>query len=241
MDFNNKRVLVLGLGRSGLSAARILKNAGCKVWVSDSGKTPKIEEQASFLEREGIIVETGGHSDEFIDSKDLIIISPGINSGLPILNKAREKGIPVISEIELGFILCPAPVIAVTGTNGKTTVTTLIGMVIEKAGRHAVVCGNIGNSFTGEIEKIKKDDLVVLEVSSFQLENIIQFRPHIAVVLNITPDHLDRYASVEDYIRAKERIFINQENSDYAVLNHRDSIVMNFKNKIKAKTVYFNT
>ncbi len=241
MDFDNKRILVLGLGRSGLSAARILKKSGCKVWVSDSGKTPKIEEQASFLEREGIIVETGGHSDQFIDSKDLIVISPGINSKLPVLNKARKNGVPVISEIELGFLLCPAPIIAVTGTNGKTTVTTLIGMVIEKAGRHAVVCGNIGNSFTGEIEKIRKDDFVVLEVSSFQLENISKFKPHIAVVLNITPDHLDRYASVEDYTRAKEKIFINQDNSDYTVLNFRDNVVNNFKNKTKAKTVYFNT
>jgi len=240
MDFKNKKVLVLGLARSGYSAACVLKKHGANVWVSDVQDTPKIRELARDLKEKGIKVETGGHTLGFIAAKDLIVISPGIRSDLPFLVKARALGIPVISEIELGYRLCPSPVIAVTGTNGKTTVTTLIGKVLEQAGRHAVVCGNIGNSFTGELAKLNKESFAVLEVSSFQLETVNQFRPHVAVILNISPDHLDRYKTVQEYVQAKEIIFRNQTASDFALLNYQDKIVRGFQNKTKAKVVFFN-
>lgn len=240
-DFAGKKVLVLGLGRSGLSAAKTIKRIGADVWISDSNNTPDLKNLASQLEKEGFKVELGGHSPAFLDSKDLVIISPGIPSNIPFLEKARSLGIPIVSEIELGYLLSPSPIIAITGTNGKTTVTTLIGRVLEKAGISNLVCGNIGNPFTGELDKLKPDTYVVLEVSSFQLENIITFKPHIAVVLNITPDHLDRYSSFEEYIKAKERIFMNQDSSDYLILNYKDPITRSFADKTRSKVLFFNT
>lgn len=240
MDFKHKKILVAGLGRSGFAAARLLKKQGARVWASDRQDSVHIQNLALALRKAGVFVETGAHTPEFTDGKDIIVISPGVPSDLPFLKKAKRNRIPVISEIELGFLLCPSPIIAVTGTNGKTTVTTLIGRVLEEAGRRSVVCGNIGNPFTGELDKLDRDSLVVLETSSFQLENISQFRPYIALVLNISPDHLDRYSTFEEYVRAKERIFMNQTSSDFAVLNYRDSIVRGFRDKTKAKTLFFN-
>ncbi|MCM8798428.1 MAG: UDP-N-acetylmuramoyl-L-alanine--D-glutamate ligase [Candidatus Omnitrophica bacterium] len=172
--------------------------------------------------------------------KDLIVVSPGVPSHLSFLKRAKERGIPVIGEIELGYLLSASPIIAVTGTNGKSTVTTLIGKVLEKAGIPNIVCGNIGNPFTGELEKLNRRVYTVLEISSFQLENIVSFRPWIGVVLNITPDHLDRYRSFREYVEAKERIFLNQNSEDYLVLNYGDEVVRKFADKAKSKIIFFN-
>jgi len=240
MDFRNKKVLILGLGRSGLSSARVLKKLGSEIWISDRGDNPYLRNLAHQLENEGINVELGKHSPEFIEGKDLIVISPGVPSNLSFLEKAKENGVCIISEIELGYLLSPSPIIAVTGTNGKSTVTALIGKVLEKAKIPNVVCGNIGNPFTGELDKLNPQTYVVLEVSSFQLENIVSFKPYISIVLNITPDHLDRYNSLDEYIKAKERIFMNQDESDYLILNFRDPITRSFAEKTKAKVLFFN-
>lgn len=241
MDLEGKKVLVLGLGKSGLASVRFLKKKNAEVWVSEIEDNLFLKNLACQLEKEGIRVEIGRHSQEFMQGKDLIVISPGVSSNLPFLEKVKKEGIPIISEIELGYIFSPSPVIAITGTNGKTTVTTLIGKVLEKAGIPNIVCGNIGNPFTGALDsRINSYMYVVLEVSSFQLENIVSFKPYIAVVLNITPDHLDRYASFEEYIKAKERIFINQDNSDYLILNYRDPVTRGFAKKAKSKVLFFN-
>ncbi|MFN7170627.1 MAG: UDP-N-acetylmuramoyl-L-alanine--D-glutamate ligase [Candidatus Omnitrophota bacterium] len=240
MDFKNKKVLVLGLGKSGLSSAKVLKRLGSEVWVSEIKDTPFFRDMALKLQIEGIKVELGRHSEEFMKGKDLIVISPGVPSDLFLVKKEKERGVPVISEIELGYLLSSSPIIAITGTNGKSTVTTLIGKVLEKAGLSNVVCGNIGNPFTGELERLNSQDYVILEVSSFQLENIVSFKPYIAIILNITPDHLDRYHSFEEYVATKERIFLNQNSDDYLVLNYGDTVVRDFSKKAKSKVVFFN-
>jgi len=188
----------------------------------------------------GIKIEIGGHSQDFIRGKDLLVVSPGIpDTALPIV-LAKQFQIPVISEIELAWILCPATVIAVTGSNGKTTVTTLIGKALEAGGEKVFISGNIGNPFCGEVEKMDPGDFVSLEVSSFQLEKIREFKPKIALILNFSRNHLDRYKDIGEYLVAKKRIFMNQDKSDYLVLNYEDPIVKELAKETKAKVVYFS-
>lgn len=239
--FINKRVLVVGLGRSGYAAADLLSDLGAQVWVSDKNEGPLIQANAEKLKLKRVKLELGGHSPGFVSDKDLVVLSPGVdNQALPVI-KAQEYRIPIISEIELGWILCRGKVIAITGTNGKTTVTTLIARVLDQAGVNVHICGNIGNPFTGQVAAIEENDYVSLEVSSFQLERINRFKPKIAVILNFSPDHLDRYRSVEEYLEAKKRIFINQDESDYLVLNHKDPILKNLAQGSRVRRVYFNT
>ena len=232
--------MVIGLGRSGYAAANLLTDLGAKVWVSDKNTNATIEDYAAKLRSRNVEIEIGRHSDNFIKDKDLVILSPGVdNQSLAVL-KAREHKIPIISEIELGWILCPAKVIAITGTNGKTTVTTLIGEVLQAAGRRVHTCGNIGNAFVGEINSMEPEDYVSLEVSSFQLERISTFKPKISLILNFTPDHLDRYPDVNQYLEAKKRIFLNQDENDYLVLNYADPVLKNLAKDSKVNKVYFN-
>jgi UDP-N-acetylmuramoylalanine--D-glutamate ligase len=236
----DKKVTVVGLARSGMAAALLLKKKGAEVSATDRGDSGDLRKTARALRGKGIKVEIGAHTRGFVKGKDLIVISPGIPEGSPVLKWAAEEKIPVIGEIELGYICCEAPIVAVTGTNGKSTTTTLIGRILKKAGKHAVVCGNIGNPFCGEIPKVRKDSVVVLEVSSFQLESIRRFRPHVAVVLNISQNHFDRHPDLKSYINAKARIFENQGRNDWAVLNYDDPLVRGLKAKTKAKTVFFS-
>jgi UDP-N-acetylmuramoylalanine--D-glutamate ligase len=185
-------------------------------------------------------LELGEHSPGFIKGKDLVVISPGVPDSSPVLKWAAQFKVPVIGEIELGYLCCPAPIVAVTGTNGKSTTTTLIGEILKKGGKHAVVCGNIGNPFCGEIGKVNKGSIVVLEVSSFQLESIKSFRPHVAVMLNISQNHFDRHPGLDAYMKAKARIFENQEKSDWAVLNYDDPLVRKMRTKTKAPVLFFS-
>ncbi|HRZ67357.1 MAG TPA: Mur ligase family protein, partial [Candidatus Omnitrophota bacterium] len=171
-DFKGKKVTVAGLAKSGMAAALLLKKRGAVVWATDSGDSPALREHKRLLEKKGIAVEIGGHSRGYIRGKDLVVISPGVPEGSPVLKWAGEYGVPAIGEIELGYLCCEVPIVAVTGTNGKSTTTTLIGEILRRGGRRAVVCGNIGNPFCGEIGKTTKDSVVVLEVSSFQLESV---------------------------------------------------------------------
>ncbi len=238
--FKGKNILVVGLARSGLACANLLFDLGADVSVTDSYDSEGTRANVLKLKSNKIKVELGKHSREFICNKDLLVVSPGVPASALPLKWAQEMKIPVISEIEAAWILCPATIIAVTGSNGKTTVTTLIGKILEAQGKNVFVCGNIGNPFTLEVEKMKEGDFVSLEVSSFQMETIQRFRPKISVILNISPNHLDRYKDMPEYIAAKKRIFLNQEKEDYLVLNYDDSILRNIANECKAKVVYFS-
>lgn len=220
MDIKDKKVTVIGLGNSGFNAAMLAADNGARVSVTDAGDSPAIAESRKKLEIRGISVETGAHTEDFIKSSDLVVLSPGVEGSSPALIWAKKHKVPIIGEMELGYRFCKGKIIAITGTNGKSTVTTLIGQIIKDAGLNAVTCGNIGNSLCGEIKKIGAGTWVVLEVSSFQLETIIDFKPHIAVILNITDDHMDRYTKFSDYFNEKLKVFINQDPEDHLVLNH---------------------
>ena len=192
----------------------LLYNIGARVSVTEKNKNSQIMNYARQLPPL-IKRELGRHTSQFIRGRDLIVTSPGVTQESQPLIWAKNFAIPVISEIECAWLLCPAQVIAVTGTNGKTTTTTLIGRVLEARGCKAFVLGNIGTPFSGQVDKIDSGDFVSLEVSSFQLETIRRFKPKISVVLNFTPDHLDRYSNLSKYLLAKSRIFMNQDGSDY--------------------------
>lgn len=238
--FKNKKITVVGLGRSGYASASLLCDLGAGVSVTDKNINETIRSYADKLESKHIEIELGKHSQEFIKDKDLIVLSPGVDNQAQPVVWAESLHIPIISEIELAWDLCPATVIAITGTNGKTTVTTLIGRIIEAWGKCVYICGNIGNPFTGEVSFMRTSDYVSLEVSSFQLERIDKFKPKISVILNFTRNHLDRYKDMQDYLEAKKRIFMNQDKSDYLVLNYRDPTLRKLTKEAKAKIVYFN-
>lgn len=259
--FKNKKVTIVGLGRSGLACANLLFDLGADVNVTDIQDNDAIRLNVSRLRSKDIKVELGRHTQEFIRNKDTVVISPGVtDNALPVI-WAKQFGIALISEIEVASILCPAEIIAVTGSNGKTTVTTLIGRILQASGKKTFVCGNIGNPFCaeillppkrgqddpsggnkkrGQLAKIGPGDFVVLEVSSFQLENIKKFKPKIAVMLNISPNHLDRYKDMQEYLQAKKRIFMNQDYSDYLVINQQDPELKQLVKQAKAQLVYFS-
>jgi len=229
----------VGLARSGLACADLLYNLGAEVSITDNQDNEATRLNASRLKSKSINLELGKHTQEFIKNRDFMVVSPGVpNNALPIV-WAEQFKIPIISEIELAWVLCAGTVIAITGTNGKTTVTTLIGKVLEAAGKNVFICGNISNPFSGEVNKIEADNFVALEVSSFQLERIQNFKPKIAVILNFSCNHLDRHKDIAEYLGIKKRIFMNQDSSDYLVLNYDDPVVRNFSKETKAQVVYF--
>lgn len=237
--YKNKKVVVIGLARSGMAAANLLKDLGAIVSVTDSGNNPALLSKAEDLRAKGIAVEIGRHTADFIRGRDLAVVSPGVNPKSPALAWVGEFNIPLISEIELAWSICPAEVIATTGTNGKTTVTTLIAAVLIAAGKKAVALGNIGRPFCEEARSLKAGDFVSLEASSFQLETIDRFRPKISLILNLTCDHLDRYKDMSEYLAAKKRIFKNQSADDYLVLNYDDPALMPLAKEARAKPVFF--
>ena len=239
-QFKNKRVVIIGLARSGVASANLLFDLGACVSITDSKDSEATRAAVSKLKSKEIKVELGSHSREFIQDNDLVVISPGVPNNAECLIWAQERKIPVISEIELASTLCPATIIAVTGSNGKTTVTTLIGKIIEASGKRAFVCGNIGTPFSGEVAKMQKGDFVSLEVSSFQLERIRDFKPKISLILNFTRNHLDRHKDMQEYLDAKKRIFMNQDKDDFLVLNQDDPVLRDLAKEAKAKVVYFS-
>ncbi len=241
MDLRGKKVAVVGLGRSGVAAANLLVEKGAKVSITDCLDNQKIRENIRKLKDEKNImnIEIGRHTEDLIVTQDLVVTSPGVPpNSLPIF-WARKKGIPVIGEIELAFAFCPAPIIAITGTNGKTTVSALVGEIFCEAGRKCVVCGNIGNPFSAEVTCISKEYVVILEVSSFQLETVDKFKPKVAVVLNLSIDHLDRHTNFDEYFEAKCRIFSNQDDKDWAILNEEDPYKHTLAAKTEARVLYF--
>ena len=240
MELNNKRVLVVGLGKSGVASALFLKAHGAKVTVSDTKSGDELRNEIPVLLDHGITVETGGHGDRTFRGQDLIVVSPGVPVDAPPLVQARALGESVIGEIELAAQFLPGPIVAITGSNGKTTTTTLTGEIMTAAGFSALVGGNIGTPAISLAERAKPDTAIVLEVSSFQLETIQTFRPKVAVVLNVTPDHLDRHRTFEVYVDAKARIFENQQGSDFAVLNADDLTCVAMGARTRAQVFWFS-
>ena len=236
----NKKVTVVGLGNSGLNAALLLKDTGADVRVTESSDNENVRDNAKRLGERKIPCELGAHTKGFIEGSDIIVVSPGVEESSPSIKWANELGIPIISEMELGYRFCKGKIIAITGTNGKSTVTTLIGQILKDGGLDAVVCGNIGNSLCGEISRIKKDTWVILEVSSFQLERIVGFRPYISIILNITDDHLDRYGKFSDYFNEKLKIFKNQKSSSLLILNGDAMELGGLEKRTKATVLYYS-
>jgi UDP-N-acetylmuramoylalanine--D-glutamate ligase len=240
MDLENKRVLVVGLGKSGVASALFLKSRGARVTVSDSKPEAELRDEILLLLEHGITVETGGHGDRTFRGQDLIVVSPGVPSDAPQLEQARNLGEPVIGEIELAAQFLRGHIVAITGANGKTTTTSLAGEIIA-AGRFPVlVGGNIGTPAIGFVDQSGPSTWTVLEVSSFQLETIVEFRPRIAVILNITPDHLDRHKTFANYINAKARIFENQRADDFTVLNADDPTTAELAARTRAQLIWFS-
>jgi len=240
LDVKGKRVLVVGLGKSGVASAVFLKDRGARVSVSDAKTEDQLPSAIPVLLDRGISVETGGHGERTFRDQDLIVVSPGVPSDVPQLEKARAQGIPIIGEVELASRFLQGHIIAITGSNGKTTTTALAGEVIGMGGYEVLVGGNIGTPAISLVADATSDTYNVLEISSFQLESIQTFHPEIAVILNITPDHLDRHHSFDAYVRAKARIFENQTAQNHAVLSADDPTCAGLAGKIKAQVHWFS-
>jgi UDP-N-acetylmuramoylalanine--D-glutamate ligase len=240
MDLNNKRVLVVGLGKSGVASALFLKSRGARVTVSDSKPEAELRDEILLLLEHGITVETGGHGDRTFRGQDLIVVSPGVPVDAPQLVQARNLGEPVIGEIELAAQFLSGPIVAITGANGKTTTASLAGEIIAAGNFSTLVGGNIGTPAISFVDQAGPATWTVLEVSSFQLETMVEFRPRIAVILNITPDHLDRHKTFVNYVNAKARVFENQRQDDFTVLNADDSTTAGLSDRTHAQLFWFS-
>jgi len=240
LDLKNKRVLVVGLGKSGVASALFLQDRGARVTVSDAKTEDELRGEIPQLLDKGIAVESGGHGERTFRGQDLIVVSPGVPVDTPQLAQARTQGVPVIGEIELASRFLKGHIVAITGSNGKTTTTTLAGEIIAWGGYESLVGGNIGTPAISFVPEATDDTYIVLEVSSFQLETIDTFHAEIAVILNITPDHLDRHHTFEAYVAAKSRIFENQTAGDFAVLNSDDPTCVKLGPVSEAQKFWFS-
>lgn len=228
------------MAMSGVSCAELLKKIGAQVFVSEIKGRELLTPQINQLKELGIDFEAGGHTPKAILEKDFIVVSPGIPPDVPILSQAENSGIPIFSEIEVAFWLTDAKIIAVTGSNGKTTTVTLIGEILKQDKRECQVGGNIGIPFSTIVEKVSPNGFLVLELSSFQLERIEEFKPYISSVLNITPDHLDRHPDLKSYAEAKLRILENQTEDDFAVLNADDENSLKLASYGRSQKAFFS-
>ncbi len=240
LELSGKQVLVVGMARSGLAACALLSRQGARVRITDSRSPDQLEREVRGLEEKGIVCESGGHRLESFLEADLIVVSPGVSLRIPELVKAQAAGKQILSELELAYSFLRGRMIGVTGTNGKTTTTTLIGEILKEAGEHVQVGGNIGTALSSLVESSTPTTWNVVEISSFQLEAIRFFRPDIAVVLNITPDHLDRYKSFQEYAGTKLKIFRNQQESQFAVLNLEDPSLSGLSGSIGSTIRWFS-
>ena len=239
-ELTNKRILVVGLGKSGAASALFLKSRGARVTVSDSKPEAELRNEILQLLDYGITVETGGHGERTFHGQDLIVVSPGVPFDAPQLAQARSLGVTVIGEIELAAQFLSGPIVAITGANGKTTTTSLTGEILAAGKFPVLVGGNIGTPAITFVDQAKPETWIVLEVSSFQLETIVLFRPRIAVILNITPDHLDRHKTFANYVNAKARIFENQKVDDFTVLNADDSTTAELAGRVHSQLFWFS-
>jgi UDP-N-acetylmuramoylalanine--D-glutamate ligase len=235
-----RTVAVVGLARSGVAAARLIRRLSGRVLASDSGARESLSPEARDLERLGCALFTGGHPDSAFAGAELVVVSPGVPLELPVLEAARARGVPLIGELELGWRVMEADLIAITGTNGKTTTTTLTGELVGGTGRPLLVGGNIGTPLCAHALDFPADGLVVAEASSFQLDAIELLRPRVATVLNVTPDHLDRHKTFERYVEAKARILTNQTPADCAVLNADDPVAASLATRTRARVLWFS-
>ncbi|WDV44181.1 UDP-N-acetylmuramoyl-L-alanine--D-glutamate ligase [Clostridiaceae bacterium M8S5] len=236
----NKKILVLGLGISGVSSAKSLCKLGAEVVVCDSKSSEQLTKYINDLKDYDIEYHLGTNN---IDVKDidLVVKSPGVPLGVEILKKAREKNIEIVTDIELAYRMSDNTMVAITGTNGKTTTTALIGEMLKGTNEKVHVTGNIGVGILWEVVNCEKNDIFVIECSSFQLENTSKFKPKISVFTNITPDHLKWHGSFENYMNAKKKIYANQDLYDYTVLNYDDKLLRNISDEINSNIIYFST
>jgi UDP-N-acetylmuramoylalanine--D-glutamate ligase len=240
MDLHGRKVLVVGLARTGVATVKFLQAKGSIVSTTERKPIGEMKDLIKELEGTDLRTEWGAHQTETFLKQDLIVVSPGVDLKIEPIQGAQKKGIRVISEIELAYQFINVPIIAVTGTNGKTTTTLLIGEMLKQDGKRVGVGGNVGDPLILFAEGGDRWEVLVAEVSSFQLEAIEDFRPKISVLLNITEDHLDRYTTYEEYVDAKARIFINQNSRDVAVLNKDDPVAMGIGKKLRAKAILFS-
>jgi UDP-N-acetylmuramoylalanine--D-glutamate ligase len=242
-EFTGKQVHVIGLGAygTGRAVARVLSARGARVTVSDVKPAAALAGEIAALEGTDVAIQVEADAYRGIEEADLIVPSPGVPLDIPPLLRARSRDVPVVSEIEVAFWIAPCPIIAVTGTKGKTTTTALIGDLLRDAGRNALVGGNIGRPLIALAETAQEDDLLVAEVSSFQLEGTDRFRPRVAVLLNLFPDHLDRHPALDDYRAAKARIFANQTAEDSAVVNRDDPEAWHLRHLTRAEVMPYST
>jgi UDP-N-acetylmuramoylalanine--D-glutamate ligase len=239
-SFAGKRALVVGLGRSGVGACGILLKHGCEVTATDTREETELSREARLQAERGVQLVLGGHDIALLEGKELVVLSPGVPRSIELMQQALERGLPVLSEIEIAWELARAPLVAVTGTNGKSTVVTLLGKMLEGAGFDASVAGNIGLPLSAVVEDVPAGGVIIVEVSSFQLESIQRFHPSVGVLLNITPDHLDRYDGMDSYVEAKARVFKNQNSSDFAVFNADDPLVAPLAASLVARRLSFS-
>ncbi len=239
MDVAGKNILVVGLARSGAAAAVFLNSRGARVAVNDAKPESELKD-VQGLRAKGIEIVTGAHPQELFEKSDLIVVSPGVPLALESFKLARSAGVPIISEIELAARFIRGRLIGITGSNGKTTTTTLAGDLLREAGLLSQVGGNIGTPLISLIESSRDDGLTVVELSSFQLEAVERLRLFVSVIINITPDHLDRYDSMDDYAAAKANVFRNQTPDDFAVLNADDGRVSKMGSLTPARKIFFS-
>jgi UDP-N-acetylmuramoylalanine--D-glutamate ligase len=240
MELKGKKVLVVGLARTGAATVQFLARRGAKVKASDSKAASELAPFLEPLRGLPVDLELGGHTESFFADCDLVVMSPGVPPKVPAVAKARSGGVPVIGEVELAFRFLRRPLIAITGTNGKTTTTTLVGEMLKESGKKVFVGGNIGNPLISYVEGPQDEDWVVAEISSFQLEGVEEFRPKISALLNLTEDHLDRYETFGEYAAAKERIFARQKKEDYALLNADDPLVSALAPRLEPQVLFFS-
>lgn len=240
MELTDKKILVVGMARSGISGAKLCKAMGAEVVVYDGKDPQQLIEKVTELQSEGIRCICGENIVEEIKDFDLLVLSPGVPTDLDFIEKAKVLNIPLWSEVELAYRYCKCPIIGITGTNGKTTTTSMVGQIIKAYKKDSQIVGNIGFPFTESVLDTKEDSFVVAELSSFQLETIDQFHCHLSAILNITPDHLNRHKTFENYISAKANIFKNSGLSDICILNYDDDQCRQLASKIPCKVVYFS-
>ncbi len=242
MEVSGKKVLVFGSGISGIGAVRLLEERGASVTLYDGNdKLDKEDIKTQLGSGSNTKILLGSFPEHLSDDLDLVVISPGVPTDLPVVLQMKEKHIPVIGEIELAYQLGKGEVLAITGTNGKTTTTALVGEIMKSAKESAFVVGNIGNPYTAVVGQTREDSVIVAEMSSFQLESIESFRPRVSAVLNLSPDHLNRHHTMEAYIRAKKNIARNQTKEDVCVLNYEDEVLREFGREVKAEVLFFSS
>ena len=239
MELKGMKVLVVGAGKTGMETARFLVAKGASVSLSDGASEEKLGEKADTLKSLGVELETGGHTTETFLSADVIIPSPGVPFNIPPLAEAARKGVEIMSEVELASRFIDKPVIAVTGSNGKTTTSTLIADILQKSGKRVFLGANIGTPLISIVGKEDEYDILVLELSSFQLQGVKTFRPDVAVILNVSPNHLDHHSSFEEYAESKMNIFANQTPGDWCIYKADDEVIAGYAGRIKSKKLPF--